>query len=80
MATRLPDRLTVTQQVINNFREAGINPTPEQVVQATDDTMNQIRKNYFESLPVGYQMYEYEGKEDAAGFMKNLINTSGDLY
>ena len=62
MAERLPDRLTVKLQVLQRFQELGATPTPEQVATATDETMIQLRRRHFESMPTGMRMYEYEGK------------------
>ena len=47
MAERLPDRMTVKLQVLQRFQELGETPSPQQVIQATDETMAEIEDNIF---------------------------------
>ena len=79
MAERLPDKMTVTLQVLQRFQELGIEPTAEQLGQATNETMTELRRQYFQSLPPGVRMYEMEGKKDAAGFMKRMVHTASTM-
>ena len=79
MAERLPDKMTVTLQVLQRFQELGIEPSAEQLGQATNETMTQLRRRYFQSLPPGVARYEMEGKKDAAGFMKRMVHTASTM-
>ena len=62
MAERLPDRMTVKLQVLQRFQELGQTPSPQQVIQATDETMAEIRRQHLRSLPPGVAQYEMEGR------------------
>ena len=79
MAERLPDRMTVKLQVLQRFQELGQTPSPQQVIQATDETMAEIRRQHLSSLPAGVAQYEMEGKKDAAGFLKRMIHTADTM-
>ena len=79
MAERLPDRMTVKLQVLQRFQELGETPSPQQVIQATDETMAEIRRQHLQSLPSGVARYEMEGKKDSAGFLKRMIHTADTM-
>lgn len=79
MAERLPDRMTVKLQVLQRFQELGETPSPQQVIQATDETMAEIRRQHLRSLPSGVARYEMEGKKDSAGFLKRMIHTADTM-
>ena len=69
MSNTLPDRLSVSLQVMQRFKDLGQPFTPEDVARATDETLHTIRQQHFANMPRGMAMYGYEGKEQAAGFL-----------
>ena len=79
MPQSLPDRMTVKLQVMQRFQELGQDASPQQIIQATDETMGELRKQYFQSLPVGVARYEMEGKKDSAGFLKRMVHTADTM-
>ena len=48
MPQSLPDRMTVKLQVMQRFQELGQDASPQQIIQATDETMGELRKQYFQ--------------------------------
>ena len=79
MSNTLPDRLSVSLQVMQRFKDLGQPFTPEDVAKATDETLHTIRQQHFANMPRGMAMYGYEGKEQAAGFLKRMVHTASTM-
>ena len=79
MPNELPDRLTVALQVMQRFRDSGQPYSPQDIERATEETLHTIRQQHFANMPRGMAMYEYEGKESSAGFLKRMVHTASTM-
>tara|TARA_R110000824_G_scaffold71882_4_gene183857 strand:- start:4260 stop:12782 length:8523 start_codon:yes stop_codon:yes gene_type:complete len=79
MPNQLPDRLTVSLQVMQRFRDSGQSYTPQDIERATEETLHTIREQHFANMPRGQAMYGYEGKEASAGFLKRMVHTASTM-